>query len=102
MNCRAHALYSVLFSIVLAFPALAQSEAVVTMDKVMTGEHLRTTGIESLTLIQRAALDRWLSEYTVKVIQLAQRAEKPATNSPVPSPVTYAGSGGGHWIKSKG
>jgi hypothetical protein len=89
------------FSIVLAGPTLAQSEAVVTMDKVMTGEQLRTTGIESLTLIQRAALDRWLSEYTVKVIQLAQSADKPAPNSPGPSPVTYAGIGEGHWIKSK-
>lgn len=94
MNSRAHALYSVLFSIVLAGQT---HSAVVTMDKVMTAEQLRTTGIESLTLIQRAALDRWLSEYTVKVIQLAQSADKPATNSPGPSPVTYAGSGGGHW-----
>jgi hypothetical protein len=67
------------------------------MDKVMTGEELRTTGVGGLTQGQRAALDRWLSEYTVKVLQVAQGSDKPASSSPN----NYTGSSGGHWIKSK-
>src|ERR1700680_86778 len=101
MKSRAHVLYSILFAAVLTGSASGQSEPMLTMDKVMTGEQLRTTGIDNLTAVQRAALDRWLSEYTVKVIQLAQRSDKPATNGTTPSPITYAGSSGGHWIKSK-
>lgn len=67
------------------------------MDKVMTGEELRTTGINGLTPAQRAALDRWLSDYTVRVLQYAQDSGKPSGSGPV----SYAGSSSGHWIKSK-
>jgi len=67
------------------------------MDKVMTGDDLRTTGVGSLTAPQRAALDRWLSAYTMQVLQYAQGSGKPAGSAPS----TYVGSGGGHWIKSK-
>lgn len=101
MNSRAHVPYSALLCVVLASFALAQSEPVITMDKVMTGEQLRTTGVDSLTPSQRAALDRWLSEYTVKVIQLAHRSDTPTTSSPGPAAAAYTGSSGGHWIKSK-
>jgi hypothetical protein len=63
----------------------------------MTEEQLRATGINGLTPVQRTALDRWLSEYTVRVIQLAQRSDKPTTSGPG----NYSGSSGGHWIRSK-
>lgn len=69
------------------------------MDKVMTGEQLQTTGVNTLTPVQRAALDRWLSDYTVKLFQLAQT---PASEKVAPStPSNYLGTNGGHWIKSK-
>ena len=101
LNSRAHTFYAVLVSVVLAGSALGQSDPVLTMEKVMTREQMRTIGIDGLTPIQRAALDRWLSDYTVRVIQFAQQSDKPATNGPIPPPTTYSGSGGGHWIKSK-
>jgi hypothetical protein len=46
--------------------------------------------------VQRAVLDRWLSDYTVKVLQFAE-GDNPSSSGPV----SYAGSSGGHWIKSK-
>jgi hypothetical protein len=101
MNFQAHVPYSVLLCVVLASFAFAQSEPVITLAKVMTEEQLRATGVDSLAPRQRAALDRWLSEYTVKVIRLAQRADTPTTSSSGPSTATYTGSSGGHLIKSK-
>ena len=88
---------SLLLGIALPGSAFAQSVPVITMDKVMTGEQLRTTGVDGLPPVQRAALDRWLSEYTVRVIQFAQGSDKPASSGPG----SYAGSNGGHWIRSK-
>jgi len=90
-------LCSGLFGAALASCAFAQPAPVITMDEVMTGEQLRTSGVASLTPVQRAALDRWLSEYTVKVIQFAKGSDRPDT----PGPGSYAGSSGGHWIKSR-
>src|ERR1700735_2299689 len=86
-----------LLGIALAGSTVAQPVPVITMEKVMTGEQLRTTGVVGLTPVQRAALDRWLSEYTVRVIQFAQDSDKPASSGSG----SYAGSGGGHWIRSK-
>jgi len=77
---------------------MAPAEPGITMEKVMTGEELRTTGVSQLSAAQRVALDRWLSDYTLRVIQYAQRSVKPAANSP--GSATYAGSSGGHWINS--
>lgn len=82
---------------VLAGSAFGQSAPVITVDKVMTAEEQRTTGIATLTAPQRAALDSWLSTYTVQVLQYAQGSSRP----PGSSPGSYVGSGGGHWIKSK-
>ncbi len=101
MKSRTSAFFAVLSSIVLASSLLAQSQPLLTLEKVMTGEQLRTTGVEGLTPVQRAALDRWLSDYTMKIIQLAQHSDKAAPSSQGSSPSSYAGSSGGHWIKSK-
>jgi hypothetical protein len=90
-------LRSGLLAITLAGATFAQSAPMITMDKVMTGEQFRATGIDGLTPVQRAALDRWLSEYTVKVIQSVQGSDKPASSGPG----SYAGGSGGHWIRSK-
>ncbi len=101
MNSRLNTLYVVLSSVVLAGSALAQSEPLLTVEKVMTGEQLRTTGVDSLTPGQRSALDRWLSDYTIRIIQLAHPSDKPATSGPVLPPPAYGGSSGDHWIRSK-
>lgn len=76
--------------IALSSPAFAQSSPWITMDKVMTGEQLRKTGVEGLTTAQRNALDQWLSEYTSRVVQLVQDSSKPANSFPS----AYAGSSG--------
>lgn len=78
-------------------PVFGQSGPWITMGQVMTGDQLRKTGVEGLTPAQRSALDQWLSEYTHRVLQLAQDSPKAA------NPVSggYAGSSGGHWVKSK-
>jgi hypothetical protein len=83
----------------LAFSVVAQTPPVITMDTVMTGDELRTSGVGSLTPAQRAALDRWLSAYTLKVLQFAQNQSPEGHVTAAPS--TYGGSSGGHWIKSK-
>jgi hypothetical protein len=66
---------------------------------VMSGEELRATGVEGLTPVQRSALDKWLSEYTLRVLQIAQTNDKPSVSSSGTS-ATYTGSSGGHWIRS--
>lgn len=86
-----------LLGVVLAGSILAQSAPLITMDKVMTGDDLRTTGVASLTPVQRAALDQWLSAYTMQVLQYAQGSAR--TVGPAPGP--YAGTGARHWIQSK-
>jgi len=100
MILRANSWRTVLVSTVLAALAMGQSQPILTADKVMTADELKATGVSSLTSAQRAALDRWLSDYTLKVLQYAQGSEKPTTSSSGSSN-NYTGSGGGHWIKSK-
>lgn len=92
--------YLTLHGLLAVASASAQSATVITMDKVMTDEQLRATGIDRLEPMQRAALDRWLSEYTVRLIGLAQRSADPTPKTNASPQATYTGSGGGHWIKS--
>ena len=70
---------------------MAQSQALITVDKVMTGEELHATGIENLTPAQRSALDKWLSDYTLKVFQIAKGDEKPAVSGSGAASAMYAG-----------
>ena len=86
-----------LFGIALASSAFSQSRPAITIDRVMTGEQLRKTGVGGLTTAQRNALDQWLSDYTLQVIQLAQGSPSSGNSSPG----SYTGSSGGHWIRSK-
>ena len=90
---------STLLGLALSSSAVSQTTPLITVDKVMTGEQLQTTGVNTLTPVQRAALDRWLSDYTVMLFQLAKT---PSPEKLAPStPANYLGSSGGHWIKSK-
>lgn len=101
MGFRRRVLSTLAFAGALAVLALAQSASLITIDKVMTGEELRTTGVENLTPVQRSALDKWLSDYTLKVFQIAKGDEKPAVSGSGAASATYNGSSGGHWIQSK-
>jgi hypothetical protein len=100
MEFRGRVLYSLGFAVLLAGLGLAQSQPLITIDKVMTGEELRATGVEGLTSAQRSALDKWLSEYTLRVFQVAKGDEKPAVTGSGTASATYTGSSGGHWIRS--
>jgi L-rhamnose isomerase len=90
----------VLVSVVFVGTLAAQSAPLITIEKVMTEEQLQTTGIGTLTPLQRAALDRWLSAYTLSVVQYAQRSSTTSAGS-VSGATSYTGGSGGHWIKSK-
>src|ERR1035437_580007 len=94
-------LIPVIVNIVFGPLLIAHSDPVITFEKMMTEEEMQTTGVKNLTASQRAALDRWLSEYTGRVIQFAQRSANPPTGGAVAATPNYAGSGGGHWIRSK-
>ncbi len=88
---------SAVLGIALACFGFAQSVPMITMDKVMTPEQLRLTGVNGLAPAQRTALDRWISEYTLRVIQFAETSDRPTSSAAA----SYAGGGEGHWIKSK-
>jgi hypothetical protein len=77
--------------------AAIMGQAKLTIDKVMTSEEMRATGVTSLTPIQRNALDTWLTQCTARVIQLVQSSGRGGAH-----PGSYGAVGGGHWIKSKG
>lgn len=81
------------------FLVAAPTDLRISMDQVMTGEQLRTSGVDGLTVAQRAALDRWLSEYTLRVIESAQGANDKGSGSVTAA--AYTGPSGGHWIRSK-
>jgi hypothetical protein len=79
------------------FAIAAMAQPKFTIDKVMTREEMRATGVTDLTPMQRNALDTWLTQYTARVIQLVQSSGR--SGAPLGS---YGAVGGGHWIKSKG
>lgn len=67
--------------------AWAQRSPTVTVDQVMTAAEMRATGIAKLSPAERAAFERWLTEYTLRVYALARGSSE------------YAGVGRGHWIQ---
>lgn len=80
---------------------VAQSSPGLTIDQVMTEDQQQATGVRTLTAAQRAALDRWLSEYTLRVIQFAKRSASPSAAASPSGAANYPGGSGGHGIKSK-
>lgn len=104
MNSWVNTLCPVLMAVLLPSSAFAQSAPVITIDQMMTAEELKSTGVNALTRAQRSVLDQWLSEYTVRVIRLAQCSEKTAaipSGGTGPTAAIYTGGSGGHWIRSK-
>ncbi len=59
-----------LFFCVLLSPQTTGLKA--NIEKVMTRQELEETGVAGLTPDQRAALDRWLSRFTVRVLKMAR------------------------------
>jgi hypothetical protein len=46
-------------------------------------------------------LDKWLSEYTLRVFQVAKGDEKPAVSGSGTASTAYTGGSSSHWIQSK-
>lgn len=78
--------------LLLATPASGQS---LSIAQVMTPAEMRSAGINTLTAPQRAALDQWLNDYTLRIVQLAMGG----SSAPSAGPSGYAGVGTGHWVK---
>lgn len=75
----------------LSAGALApQSPKRLTFEQMMSPQELRASGVATLTRSHRAALDKWLSDYTMRVLQVARRTCADGD---------YAGIGTGHWIQ---
>jgi len=67
-------------------------EQPLTIQKVMTPEQLKNTGVAGLKPDQRKALDLWLNEYTARVIKVTLKSRQDKAKA-------YAGVGPGHWVK---
>jgi hypothetical protein len=80
--------------------ASAQTAPVVAIDRVMTQADMRATGVAGLNTVQRAALDRWLSEYTLNIFKVVQKSDAGVRASAGSVGGAYVGSSGGHWIQS--
>ena len=71
--------------------SLAQDKLILQLNQLMTPEEQMRTGIIKLTKSEREALEQWLSNWTLKVLDEAT----------VSSGQTYASVGGGHWMSKK-
>jgi hypothetical protein len=80
----------------------AQQTQTIRLGELMTPEEMRATGVNTLNAEQRAALDRWITDYTVKVAKIIQasNASTPNASTSNPSTPTYGAIGKGHWIQS--
>jgi len=61
---------------------------VVSLDKVMTKEDQRRTGVSKFSAEERAALEEWLGKFAIDVAATVNKKEG-----------TYVGVGQRHWIK---
>jgi hypothetical protein len=52
-----------------------------TIEKIMTAQEMRDTGIATLNTSQRQALDDWLNRYTLRVLRVAIQQEGTASAS---------------------
>ncbi len=65
------------------FQVLAQSPTLqLKIDQVMTPREFRDTGVSTLSVAQRQALDRWLNRYTVEMLKTAMQHESAISEAP--------------------
>jgi hypothetical protein len=70
-----------LITIFCASPVMAQQ---VSIQELMTQQQFRVAGLQKLSPQELAALDRWLTEFAVELIEISQTAAPtPTTNSSV-------------------
>lgn len=56
-------------SVILVFSPVVQPQESLTIDRVMTADELKSTGISTLSQAQRKELDRWLTRYTLLLLE---------------------------------
>jgi len=93
MGCMRRAIVAGCAVVSLLHVAIAVTQNL-SIDQVMTPAQLEATGVASLNPSQRAALDRWLTEYTLRVVQGAKGGDA----MPGGTPAAYGGIGSGHWV----
>ena len=65
------------------FQVLAQSPTLqLKIDQVMTAKELRDTGVSTLSVAQKQALDQWLNRYTVEVLKTAMQQASAISEAP--------------------
>src|SRR6266481_5568062 len=69
----------ILLTLLASVPAGPGSDPQLRIEKVMTADELRDTGIASLSMSQRRALDLWLNRYTTTILKITPhlQAETP-------------------------
>ncbi len=81
--------------LVAGVTALSQERTTLTltMAKVMTAQQYEKSGVSTLKPEQKKVLNRWLNDYTLRVLRIAQEKGKSKAGG-------YSGVGN-HWLKSK-
>jgi hypothetical protein len=79
MNPQGSSLRTSLLGLILALGtigfAAAQRPPLLTVDKVMTPQEMRDTGIFALSPIQKQAFNEWLNRYSVKVFRVGSQEQ---------------------------
>jgi hypothetical protein len=83
-------IFALVISLSLASQLLAQER--LTIDQLMTPEEQARTGVESLTPVQQAELETWITAWTRYVAEYAQE------KAGVKTEIAYPGVGSGHWV----
>jgi len=55
----------------------------IKIEQVMTSQEIRDSGITTLTLAQRQALNNWLKRYTLKILRAAIQKEETLSETPL-------------------
>jgi hypothetical protein len=65
------------------FQVLAESPTLrLKIDQVMTPQELRDTGVSTLSVAQKQALDHWLNRYTVAILKTTMQHESATSEAP--------------------
>jgi hypothetical protein len=72
------------FPIIFAVLILPGQDSSLKIEQIMTAQELQQTGVLTLSPLQREALNRWLTNYTIRVFSAAQ-APKQQTTAPPPA-----------------
>ncbi len=85
----------------VAFVALANAQNApprLPLDRLMSKEDQAATGVSNLTDTERAALEVWLTNFGLRVMQAGQNPAAPKAAPRAAGP--YAGLNVEHWIKA--